>query len=118
MLLGGAQKMARHGAGQLAIQHGQTSSDQDDAVEPGAQSPATAPKTPVIASAMSFEDELDAVFGMAPSATDTMGEDREPLAVAGAMDVTDRVLEDLVDLVGGSAPPTEELALEDQTFFF
>ena len=118
MLLGGAQKMARHGAGQLAIQHGQMSSDQDDAAAPGGQSPATAPKTPAIVSSMSFEDELDAVFGVAPSAADTMGEDLEPLAVAGAMDVTGRVLEDLVDPVRGPVQPTEELALEDQTFFF
>jgi hypothetical protein len=77
LLLSDAERMARHGAGQWAVQHGSatSASDQDDTPAEGIPLPvgrettvATSPL--VVPSTMDFEAEMDALFGDVPIEAD------------------------------------------------
>jgi hypothetical protein len=73
LLLGDSQRMARHGAGQRAMQTGETASEHDDetgvvtldAVEIAAET--AAPQVPEL----SFDEGLDVIFGAESATSDT-----------------------------------------------
>jgi hypothetical protein len=73
LLLGDSQRMARHGAGQRAMQTGETASEHDDetgivtldAVEIAAET--AAPQV----SELSFDEGLDVIFGAESATSDT-----------------------------------------------
>lgn len=117
MLLGDAQKLARHGAGQLAVQQGLTPTAMDAASVPPVPASASASASASVSTA-SFEDELDALFGPASPVWNAADEDRESLDSADAVVVTHQVLADPLDPIFEPVPPPAPPALEGQSFFF
>jgi hypothetical protein len=111
MLLGDAQRLALHSAGQMAVQQGLTPTGRDEPSVPDAP-------TAVVASAVSFEDELDALFGPAPPVLFTADAPQHPVNLTEAVAASDQDLEDPVDAVFEQVPPPAPPALEGQSFFF
>lgn len=128
LLLGDAQRMARHGAGQWALQQGQAPTPregQEVDVAVSAIAPEAAPAAPAASlpspSGMSFEDELDALFG--PTVTDSTALDapvsptRAPVMDTDARDT--QPSQWTAPAPERPRPETEEgPALAVETFFF